>query len=230
MTCTPSTRHHVEDDASDRNSTGLHMARAARPHARRRRAAGHADCSASTRCWCAACYSLALWMGVNEHGVFSAGWFRLACTCRTGRDVAGEGACCPTSRCAACGCLCCWCFCDIVGTGGASSDPGGLAKDGQLEADRHTFMAFLAPHVTSKCDLLPHPPAFQPHFNSCQTALPSALHTLQNPSICTTTFLLTIANASQLENRIVSQHTTTHRDLSMCQDLFCLCLPACPSL
>jgi len=38
-----------------------------------------------------------------------------------------------TSRCAACGGRCCWCFCDIVGTGGVSSDPGGLAKDGQLE-------------------------------------------------------------------------------------------------
>ena len=67
--------------------------------------------------------------------------------------------------------------------------------------DRHTSMAFVVPHVASKYNLLPHPPAFQPHFHSCQTALPFALHTLQNPSICTTTFLLTIANASQLANR-----------------------------
>ena len=43
-----SARRHVEE-ASDRSSNGMHMARAARPHARRRRAAGHADCSASTR-------------------------------------------------------------------------------------------------------------------------------------------------------------------------------------
>jgi len=104
-----SARRHVEE-ASDRSSNGMHMARAARPHARRRRAAGHADCSASTRCWCAACTSFALWMGVDEHGVFSAGCFRLACTRRPGGDVAGEGACCPTSRCASCGCRCCWYF------------------------------------------------------------------------------------------------------------------------
>ena len=43
-----SARRHVEE-ASDRSSHGMHMARAARPHARQRRAAGHADCSASTR-------------------------------------------------------------------------------------------------------------------------------------------------------------------------------------
>jgi len=154
-------------------------------------------------------------MGADEHGVFSAGWFRLACTRRPSGDVAGEEACCPTSRCAACGCRRCWCFCDTVETGGASSDSGGLAKDGQLMADdRHTSMAFVAPHVDSKYDLLPHPPAFQPHFHSCQTALPSALDTLQNPSIWTTIILLTIANASQLANQIVSQHTTTHPVLS----------------
>ena len=106
-----------------------------RLHARRRRAARQADCSTSTSCSCAACDRLALWMGIDEHGVFSAGWFRLACTRRPGGHVAGEGACCPTSRCAACGCRCCWYFCDIVGTGGASSDSGGLVKDGQLMAD-----------------------------------------------------------------------------------------------
>jgi len=100
---------------------------------------------------------------------------------------------------------------------------GGLAKDEQLMADdQHTSMAFVAPHVASKYDLLPHPPAFQPHFHSCQTALPLALHTLQNPSIWTTIFLLTIANASQLANRIVSQHTTTHRALSTLPGLILL--------
>ena len=36
--------------------------------------------------------------------------------------------------------------------------------------NRHTSMAFVAPHVASKYDLLPHAPAFQPHFHSCQTA------------------------------------------------------------
>ena len=72
-------------------------------------------------------------MGVDEHGVFSAGWFLLAGTRRPGGNVAGEGACCPTSHCAACRCRCCWCCCIIMGTGGVSSDPGGLAKDGQLE-------------------------------------------------------------------------------------------------
>jgi len=135
-----------------------------------------------------------------------------------------------TSRCAACGGRCCWCFCDIVGTGGASSDSGGLVKDEQLMADdQHTSMAFVAPHVASKYDLLPHPPAFQPHFHSCQTALPLVLHTLQNPSIWTTIFLLTIAHASQLVNRIVSQHTTTHRALSTLPGLVLLmsvCLPS----
>ena len=45
--------------------------------------------------------------------------------------------------------------------------------------DRHTSMAFVAPHVASKYDLLPHPPTFQPHFHSCQTALPLALHMSQ---------------------------------------------------
>ena len=80
-----------------------------RLHARRQRAAGQADCSTSTSCSCATCDRLALWMGIDEHGVFSVGWFRLACTRRPGGDVAGEGACCPTSRCAACGCQCCWC-------------------------------------------------------------------------------------------------------------------------
>jgi len=42
--------------------------------------------------------------------------------------------------------------------------------------------------------------------------------------------LLTIANASQLTLRIVSQHITTH--ILLCphnQDLFCLCLFDCPS-
>ena len=29
-------------------------------------------------------------MGIDEHGVFSAGWFRLACTRRPGGNVAGE--------------------------------------------------------------------------------------------------------------------------------------------
>jgi len=95
---------------------------------------------------------------------------------------------------------------------------GGLAKDEQLMADdQHTSMAFVAPHVASKYDLLPHPPAFQPHFQSCQTALPLDLHTLQNPSTWTT-----IANASQLANRIVSQHTTTHRALSTLPGLILL--------
>ena len=89
-----------------------------------------------------------------------------------------------------------------------------FARTMPMADDQHTSMAFVAPHVDSKYDLLPHLPAFQPHFHSCQTALPSALDTLQNPSIWTTIILLTIANASQLANQIVSQHTTTHPVLS----------------
>ena len=38
-----------------------------------------------------------------------------------------------------------------MGTGGASSDSGGLAKDGQLMADdQHTSMAFVAPHDATR--------------------------------------------------------------------------------
>jgi len=83
----PSARRHVEE-VSDRSSNGMHMGRAARPHAGRRRAAGHADCSASTRCWCAACCSLVLWMGVDEHGVFSAGWSFLSGVANEFRECA----------------------------------------------------------------------------------------------------------------------------------------------
>ena len=97
-----------------------------------------------------------------------------------------------------------------------------FARTTPMADDQHTSMAFVAPHVASKYNLLPHPPAFQPHFHSCQTALPLALHTLQNPSIWTTIFLLTIANASQLANRIVSQHTTPHRALSTLPGLILL--------
>jgi len=68
--------------------------------------------------------------------------------------------------------------------------------------DGHTSIAFVTPREASKCDLLPHPPAFQPHFHPCQTGLHPALHTLQNPSIWTAEFLLTIASASQLANHI----------------------------
>jgi len=44
--------------------------------------------------------------------------------------------------------------------------------------NRHTSMAFVAPHVASKYDLLPHPKAFQPHFHSCQTAAFVSQHTV----------------------------------------------------
>ena len=53
------------------------------------------------------------------------------------------------------------------------------SKDGQLMADdRHTSTTFVAPHVASKYDLLPHRTAFQHHFHSRQTAVPPALPTL----------------------------------------------------
>jgi len=94
-------------------------------------------------------------MGVDEHGVFSAGWFLLAGTRRPGGNVAGEGACCPTSHCAACRCRCCWCFCDILGTGGVSSDPGGLAKDGQLE--RVSRQAACRPQASIRVSISPLP-------------------------------------------------------------------------
>ena len=104
-----------------------------------------------------------------------------------------------------------------------------FARTMPMADDRHTSMAFVTPRLASKCDLLPHPPAFQPHFHPCQTGLNPAMHTLQNPSIWTAVFLLTIASASQLANRIVSQHTTTHRAFSMRPGLVLLmsaCLPS----
>jgi len=104
-----------------------------------------------------------------------------------------------------------------------------FARTTPMADDRHTSMAFVTPRVASKCDLLPHPPAFQPHFHPCQTGLHPVLHTLQNPSIWTAVFLLTIASASQLANHIVSQHTTTHRAFSTWPGLVLLmsaCLPS----
>ena len=49
-----------------------------------------------------------------------------------------------------------------------------FARTTPMADDRHTSMAFVAPHVASKYDLLPHPPAFQPPFHSSQPALPPA--------------------------------------------------------
>ena len=63
---------------------------------------------------------------------------------------------------------------------------GRRSKDGQLMADdRHTSTTFVAPHVASKYDLLPHHTAFQPYLHSRQTAVPPALPTPRNHSICT---------------------------------------------
>ena len=104
-----------------------------------------------------------------------------------------------------------------------------FARTMPMADDQHTSMAFVTPRVASKYDLLPHPPAFQPHFHPCQTGLHPVLHTLQNPSIWTAVFLLTIASAPQLAHHIVSPPTTTHRAFSTWPGLVLLmsaCLPS----
>jgi len=75
----------------------------------------------------------------------------------------------------------------------------------------------------------PTPPAFQPHFHPCQTGLHPALHTSRIHPSGRQYFLMTIASASQLADRIVSKHTTTHRAFSTRPGLVLLmsaCLPS----
>jgi len=80
-----------------RSGHGLQMARAARPHARRRRAAGHADCSTSTRCWCAPCSKLVRF-GWGSTSVELSRHRRMlrAAACR--RETDDSAACNPDSR------------------------------------------------------------------------------------------------------------------------------------
>ena len=58
-----------------------------------------------------------------------------------------------------------------------STAQAAFARTTPMADDRHTPMAFVTPREASKCDLLPHPPAFQPHFHPCQTGLDPVLHT-----------------------------------------------------